>query len=215
MRKYQFTDETMVLGGHTLHRVQAVCKFGDVKKGDLGGWIESEDNLSHFGKCWVAEKAKVFGLARVHHDAQIYGQAEVYGAAQIYDDAQIYGQAKVYDDAQIREWSTVHSEAQVYGQAQLRDNAEVCGQALIYGFANIKADACIVLTDDYLCIGPTCIRNEFITFYRSTDGCIMVSYGCFKGNIEEFKKMITETYGENKYGKMYRAFIQAAKEHFA
>lgn len=46
-KKYILTEETKEVGGHILHKIQAVRDFGDVQKGDLGGWVESEENLSH------------------------------------------------------------------------------------------------------------------------------------------------------------------------
>ena len=49
MRKYEFTRETKEAGFRTLHRIRAVINFGDVKVGDLGGFIEREENLSHDG----------------------------------------------------------------------------------------------------------------------------------------------------------------------
>ena len=43
-KKYELTDETMEWEGHTLHRIKALRDFNYVKAGDLGGWVESEDN---------------------------------------------------------------------------------------------------------------------------------------------------------------------------
>ena len=52
------------------------CKdFGRVKKGDFGGLIESENNLSHEGNCWVFVRARVSGDARVYDDAVVGGAA--------------------------------------------------------------------------------------------------------------------------------------------
>lgn len=65
MKKYQLTDETLVVDGRTLHRIRALKSFGDVIAGELGGWIESEKNLSHGGNAWVYGNAQVFGNARV------------------------------------------------------------------------------------------------------------------------------------------------------
>ena len=73
--KYGLSDETMEFEGHTLHRIKALTDFGDVKAGDLGGWVESEDNLSQVGKCWVAGEAKVFAKAKVYDNAEILTDA--------------------------------------------------------------------------------------------------------------------------------------------
>lgn len=45
-KKYVLTDETKTFLGRILHRIQAVRDFGDVKAGDLGGWIEKEYELA-------------------------------------------------------------------------------------------------------------------------------------------------------------------------
>lgn len=57
--KYELTSETKTLGSRTLYRIKALCDFGEVKSGDLGGFIEKEDNLSQYGNAWVSGNAKV------------------------------------------------------------------------------------------------------------------------------------------------------------
>ena len=89
MKKYELTGETRKVGGHTLHRIRAMRDFGNVLKGDLGGWIESESNLSQDGKCWVSGNAKVYGDAKVSGDARVGGNAEVCGNAEVGGDAHI------------------------------------------------------------------------------------------------------------------------------
>ena len=60
MKKYEFTGETINFMGRTLHRIKACRDFGSAKAGDIGGFIEKEENLSHCGNAWVFEDAKVF-----------------------------------------------------------------------------------------------------------------------------------------------------------
>ncbi len=78
-KKYEFTKETKDICGRKLHRIRALRDFNDVKAGDLGGFIEKEENLSHEGNCWVYNNAKVYD------NAIIYGNAEIYGCAVIYN----------------------------------------------------------------------------------------------------------------------------------
>ena len=103
--KYQIlTDETKVLNGVTLYRIQAASNFSDVKAGDKGGWIEKESNLSQYGDAWIHGDALVYGYAKVYRNAKVYGTAEVYGNAwvsgnaKVYDNAKVYGNAKVFGD---------------------------------------------------------------------------------------------------------------------
>lgn len=70
--------------GKTLYRVKALRSFSDVKKGDIGGYIETEDNLSHEGSAWVYDEARVHdkplvsGFASVRGDARVSGKVHVY-----------------------------------------------------------------------------------------------------------------------------------------
>ena len=83
MKKFEFTGETKTISllfrTAILHRIRAVAEFGLVKVGDLGGWIEKEENLSHEGKAWVCGNAKVWGNAEVcgkPHAGKHAGQAD-------------------------------------------------------------------------------------------------------------------------------------------
>ena len=81
MKKFEFTGETKTINllfrTATLHRIRAVAEFGLVKVGDLGGWIEKEENLSHEGKAWVYGDAKVYGNAEVWGNANIFSASHV------------------------------------------------------------------------------------------------------------------------------------------
>ena len=152
-KKYELTDKVILQGNHVLHRIKALRDFGHVKTGDLGGWIEKEDNLSHEGDCWVDYKAKVYGNARVDDNAQVYGNARVYGNAWVYgqaevcDNAQVYGNAEVYGKANVIGNAEVCDNAQVYGNADVCDNAQVygnadvCDNAQVYGNAEVCDNA--------------------------------------------------------------------------
>ena len=71
--KFKLTDETKINRlGYKLFRIEATASFGDVKKGDKGGWLESEEvngNARVSGNAWVSGDAEVFGNARVSGDA--------------------------------------------------------------------------------------------------------------------------------------------------
>ena len=87
--KYKLTDEKIKHNDKTLYRIQALKDFGDVKAGDLGGWIESERNLSQEGNCWVADNALVYGNAEVFGNAEVSGNAWISGNARISGDAEL------------------------------------------------------------------------------------------------------------------------------
>ena len=83
MKKYKLTEETKVINGHTLHRIEALKDFGTVKKGELGGWIETEDNLSQYCNCWVDDEAMIYDNAKVYGNAWVYGEVKVHGEVKL------------------------------------------------------------------------------------------------------------------------------------
>ena len=79
-RKYEFVEgDTIEFFDKTLKRIRVTRDIGDVKKGNLGGYIEKEENLSHGGDCWVGDDAKVYGDAEVYGSTNIDGNADIYG----------------------------------------------------------------------------------------------------------------------------------------
>lgn len=191
MKKYKFTGETKTIdlpfGTVTLHRIKAVVEFGLVKVGDLGGWIEKEENLSHEENAWVCGNAKVYDNAKVCGNAWVYDNAKVCGDAKVYGDAKVCGNAKVYGDAEV------------YGNAEVRGNAWVCGNAEVFS------------ADHVLVIGAIGSRNDFTTFFRDKDNEITVKCGCFLGKIDKFLEKVTQTHKDTKHALVYRTAVEVAK----
>jgi carbonic anhydrase/acetyltransferase-like protein (isoleucine patch superfamily) len=151
-KKYVLTDETIEVCCHILYRIKALRDFGDVNKGDLGGFIEKEENLSHKGDCWVYGNAKVYGDAKIFEDAKVYGDAKVFGNAQIYDDAHVYGNANVYSNARVGDNSIVYGNAEVHGDAMIGGHAEIYDNAKAYDnavvYENVKLFGDAVVADN-------------------------------------------------------------------
>ena len=53
------SDDTIEVFGRKLFRIKAKMNFGDVEAGELGGYIEKEENLSEGGDAWVSGDARV------------------------------------------------------------------------------------------------------------------------------------------------------------
>ena len=105
MKKYRLTNKTITVTRNgkevTLHRIEALRDFGDIKAGDLGGYVESEANLSHDGDCWVGDKARIYDNAKIFGNALVYDNAEVYGNAKVYGETEVFGNAWVYGSAVV------------------------------------------------------------------------------------------------------------------
>ena len=136
-KKFELTDERIrLLNGTELRRIRALRDFADVKAGDLGGFVESEKNLSQEGNAWV------------------------------------YGNARVC------------------GNAKIRSNNDHCG---------------------FDCFGSA---NRHTHAYRTKDGGVEVTCGCFRGTLEEFRKQVEETHGGTIYERQYKAIIEVIKIKF-
>ena len=73
MKKFELTANFKMVLGRKLFQIKALIDIEkyDVKAGDLGGWIEKEENLSHKGDAWVSGDARVSGDAFLKSCADI------------------------------------------------------------------------------------------------------------------------------------------------
>lgn len=67
MKKFELTSEFVTFLGKKLFRIKALVSFGDVAEGELGGFIERENNLDQYGNARVYGNAWVYGDARVQN----------------------------------------------------------------------------------------------------------------------------------------------------
>ena len=95
------TNLKIEVGEKTLYRIEAtkdIKKFG-VKAGDLGGYIENEDNLS--------------GNAKVYHNTRVYGEALVGGDTLVCGNVRVCGNAEVFNDTIEKENDLVNITSNV------------------------------------------------------------------------------------------------------
>ena len=201
-KKCELTNETKEWCGYTLHRIKALKDFGAVKAGELGGWIESEHNLSQSGNCWIYDDAIASGNATVRERARVYGHAEVCGYAAICEYAAVGGRA------------TVREHAIVCGYATVCDDAEICNDTVVCNDATICDDAEVCGNTDYTVVQGFGRSQRVTTFYRLKDGDIGVSCGCFHGTIKQFRDKVKETHGDSKYAKEYLMLADLMELHF-
>jgi len=106
-----------------LHRIRALRDVGEkVKAGDLGGFVESESNLSFDAgdEAWIFDNAVCAGGGYVDKDSRLYGYAVVCGHGYVSQDSAMSAHARVEDDAYIR-------------------CADVCGHARVSGCGMVLA----------------------------------------------------------------------------
>ena len=154
MKKYKLTDETMNIYGRTLYRIEAVKDFADVKKGDKGGWVESENNLSQEDNCWIYDNAKVYD-----DDARVVGNACISGEAEVYDDAKVYGNAKI---APIGHYVTITTPAKKYVNVSM--SVELMNTVTL---ETIKEDIERKISEYFETVRKSFGQNVNLTIYRA------------------------------------------------
>lgn len=136
-----------MIGDEKLKRIKALRSFSDVNEGDVGGFIESESNLSHDGDCWIYHNAKVYGHAVVSGNAKVMDEAEVYDNAELNDDAVMSGstkafqKCKIYGKANIGGFASIYGCAEVFGDSEVRDFARVMDDGWVYGNVRVSGFA--------------------------------------------------------------------------
>ena len=187
-KKYELTGEFIEhQSGKKLYRIRALVSFGVVAAGQLGGFVESENNL----------------------DQSLSGDAQVSGNAWVYGDAQVYGDARVSGDAQVS------GNARVSGNAWVSGNARVYGDAWVYGDAQVSGNAWVrsyaVISERKMIFWASNVGSEYgtLTVFNGKDGLI-VTRGCFTGTADEFLAKSAEVH-DDKTKNEYKLLIEVAK----
>ena len=111
MKKYELVkNEYIKFNGKKLYRIKALKDFGNVEVGDIGGYIESENNLSHSNNCWIYGGAEVWGNAEVFGDAKVWGNAEVWGDSKVFGNAEVWGDSKVFGNSKVCGYAEIKSK---------------------------------------------------------------------------------------------------------
>jgi hypothetical protein len=104
--KYSFSNQSKInpMNDKRVYRIVAkrAIPLHGVKKGDLGGFMESGLNLSQEGDCWIGEDAVVFGGASVTGNALVKGKTQVFDGALVTGSVQVDGNYTwIYGDAKV------------------------------------------------------------------------------------------------------------------
>lgn len=146
-QKYELLATDLIdESGCPMFRIKALRDFGNIKVGDLGGYVSGEHNLSHEGNAWIADEAQASSRARVYGDALLADRARISDEAQLYETAQargdvrIGGNTQIYGRAHISECVTVSDNAQIFDDARIRGTIRIRGDAWIFARAEMFGD---------------------------------------------------------------------------
>ena len=137
-KKYEITDLA-----HPkypwLHRIRALKDVNEkVPKGKLGGFVESENNLSHEGKCWIYDQAICCEQAVVEKNAALFqsavakGQVLVYGNAAMYDHSFAEGECHILAGT-IKDRAWIRGDARISADKKTKSAPVIAGESEVFG----------------------------------------------------------------------------------
>ena len=231
MKKFELTENYKMCSGHKLFQIRALVSIEDVvKAGEMGGYIEKEENLSQNGDAWVSIGACVYGDALVFDNSIVCGKAHVYEHACVFGNSIVSGEARVSGNASVYENSLLCGKPHVFGAARVRGNARVSGNSCVAGNSNlsgnahasgesfllgdvhlsgnahVSGDARVYCDADVLHIIGLGNSHRATTAYKTEEG-IEILCGCFRGGIEEFKERVVNT----RSGKVREEYLKFAE----
>lgn len=197
-QRFKLTNKTKKYQGKTLYQIEALTNFWEIKKGDVGGFVESEENLSQQGECWIYPKAMAM------------------------DQAQVLGNALLLDKSIIKDNAIIDGYSRLYGNAVVKDNAKILGATIINNQSEIYGNAELNCSEDGPLV-PSQTKINFNVHYHAQfiqlnlnyiDKIINISeqgFVCFddwSGTLAEFEKEVKQYF--NEWEEMLFA-VEAAK----
>lgn len=154
--KFNIENHTINIDGVNLYRIIALKDFSDVRKGDIGGYVESYDNLSQEGNSWLYDSAKCYSNGKVLEDAKVKGNSLVYRGAIVKGIAEIEDACLIYDNAVVGEGN---NECYLSGGVQVYDEAEIKGGKLSDGALVYNGS---IVADKGQAMGRAVVNNAII-----------------------------------------------------
>ena len=102
-----------------LHRIRAIRQVNEqVSPGMLGGYVQTEDNLSQEGTCWIYDQAVCCEEAAVADDGRMFDSAVARGSALVGGDARMFERAMAEGNSS-------------FFSGELKEDARLAGNAVV------------------------------------------------------------------------------------
>lgn len=211
-RSVKFTDLSGAEIEHQMWRIKALrdIPYHNVKAGDLGGWVNHKDALSHEGDSWLGGEAIAYasywtGCLRIRENALVTGQAIIYGSenstilvggsAVVENNAKVFvglstitanirGNARLSDNALIE--NPVEIMGRIAGDAHVLSFSSVLGGSQVTGNAKVRgstiSDMARVMGNAVVTSGSTISENAILTDYAEVNRAEIRGTATVSGN---------------------------------
>ena len=194
-KKYELTDFTMRFEGRILYRIRALKDFSDVKKGELGGWVQSENNLSQEHDCWIYNDGKCMDNAivcddsymcdysKMYNNSRLYNNSMLYDYSEMRDNSKMFGDSimldcsymcddsKMYDHSSMFGYSEMHGNSKMYGKSTMLDDSKMFGDSIMYGNSKMRNNS--ILKDNEKLYGKLVSKVDKFIEIHSKKGRII------------------------------------------
>lgn len=156
-------------------QIQALISFSDVEEGDLGGFIQSEANLSQEGDCWIYDNSLVKDKARVRGNAKVKYSSYIQDQAVVFEHA-LVANSFISGSAAITRSATVISSS-------LNDYCRVSGSSFVFE-SQINGD--VIIQDNARVFNSMLYRNTWVFNNAFVSNIVIDSFDVSIGNYRPF-----------------------------
>ena len=204
-KKYEIlTDEenTIKFDERVLHRIRALKDFGDVKEGNIGGFVQTEDNLSHDGNSWIYDNAKCMDDARVCDNAKMYNNSKMYDNSRMfdysimYDNSIMFDNSRMYNNSKMLDNSRMFDDTMMFDNSIMFDNSRMYDDTMMFGNSKMYNNA--MMLDNSIMYDNSMMYNNSKMYDNSKmcddskmyDNAILKNNNILQGRIDKpFKKI--------------------------
>src|SRR3990167_10470617 len=130
-RKYISTGETKLHNNSLVHRIVALREIKNnyklTDKFFIGGWIESEMNMSQEGECFIYDECIQYQNSYRKDNAVEYGNSRQFGYSQQYGSSCQSGNSQQYGNSRQYGSSRQYGNSQQYGSSCQSGNSQQYG----------------------------------------------------------------------------------------
>lgn len=224
--KYEITENFIKMSQLKLYQIRALRDIGDdIKAGDLGGYIQSEKNLSQDGECWVYEDGRVFDNAEILGNAKVKS-GYIYDYAKIHDNVKvsnssIYGNARLYHNAKVKYGNisgyailagntTINTHCYLKGNIELKDNVEINCFITLSEDITIEGNVKIDDEKDIFIVRNVGTENGTLVVAKGRNNKLIAIRGCFTGTVKQFLRKSAKVHDDNTHLE-YKLLLKVAK----
>ena len=203
MKKYELIKESKtIFKGREVFRVKALKNFGNVKAGDVGGWVCSCNNLSQEGDCWIYDDAKCLDNAKMHNNSRMFNNSVMCDNAEMFNNSRMFNNSVMCDNTIMYDNAIMYNNSKMCDKSVMCDNSRMCDNAEMYDYAILDKDKLLYgsINKSYKKIFQYHCEKRLITAILTEKNEILYSIGCQVGITKE--KFIDRIYNDcNVEGK--------------